>query len=89
MTSTRARKPSYKDLTANPRTGVSVPGDVTRQIIALRPGTSVDLTPDDGNLAAERSRMASRIRTARLQTGHRYRTITRGQRLYVVCDLGD
>jgi hypothetical protein len=81
----RASVPSYDDLM---RVRVEHRRELhptTQAIINLTQGERLDCTPDDGDLAAERSRLVSRIRTASMETGNDYAQRTLDGRLYVVC----
>lgn len=61
---------------------------VTKRLISMRPGKRIEIGFQEGDIATERARMASRIRTAKLQTGYRYRCVTERGRLYVYCEEG-
>ena len=86
---TQTKRPTYKQLMRPRRVMTHELAPITQRIIALSPGGVLDVTPDDGKLTDERGRMASRMRTARLHTGWRYRCLTHEGRLFVVCERED
>lgn len=59
---------------------------VTARLIAMEPGGAITIKAGDRGLDVERKRMASRFRTARLVTGHRYRLVTTNGTLRVYCE---
>jgi len=81
----RRSSPQYDELIREPRPGGRSRNAITQRIIELAPGDVLDVTPRDGDIAAERSRCLSRLRTATLATGRQYATRVHGGRLYVVC----
>lgn len=81
----RQRKPTAAQIIASRPGGRRPVSIVTGRIMRMKPGQTIDVTPPDGDLVAERRRLTQRFRTAESHTGNSYRMATLNDRLYVVC----